>query len=228
MREITYELAFDDGRRMAFTFRFDEESFELAPAERDRWPDWTLLGCERCEACPLDDGIARCPLAAALVDIVEATSGIVSHEAATAIVRGAGRTVTARLPAQDALRSLMGLVIPAGGCPDTAFLRPMARFHLPFSSPEETLYRTASMYRLAQHLRRGRGLDEDPGFAGLSASYARLNAINRHLVERLRAAAVRDSAPNAVTLLDVFAQLLPMQLDEPLEELGPLFEAHLG
>jgi hypothetical protein len=228
VREITYELAFDDGRRMEFTFRFDKESFALVLEERPAWPDWTLLACERCDACPLDDGIARCPLAAALVDIVEATSGIVSHAEVTAMVRGAGRTVTARLPAQDALRSLMGLLIPASGCPDTAFLRPMARFHLPFSSPEETLYRTASMYRLAQQLRRIRGLEEDPGFAGLSAAYARLNAINRHLVERLRAATRRDSATNAVTLLDVFAQLLPMQLDEPLEEVGPLFGAYLG
>jgi hypothetical protein len=122
----------------------------------------------------------------------------------------------------------MGLLIPASGCPDTAFLRPMARFHLPFSSPEETFYRAASMYRLAQHVRRGEGLEEDPMFAGLSEAYARLNTVNRHIALRLRAAASRDSARSAVALLDVFAQLLPMQLDEPLDELRPLFAAYLS
>lgn len=227
MTDITYGFAFDDGRRAEFTFRFDPEIFELATAERAEWPDWTHLACERCDGCPLEDGAQRCPVAAALVDVVESSAGIVSHHGLVATVSSGDRTVTARLSAQDALRSLMGLVIPASGCPDTAFLRPMARFHLPFSSPEETLYRVASMYRLAQHVRRDEGLEEDPGFGGLLAAYDRLNAVNRHLVERLRVATRRDSAPNAVTLLDVFAQLLPMQLDEPLEELRPLFEAYL-
>jgi len=52
--------------------------------------------------------------------------------------------------------------------------------------------------------------------------------VNRYLTERLRAAVEKDSALNAVVLLDVFAQLLPMQLDEPLDELAALFEAYLG
>jgi hypothetical protein len=102
----------------------------------------------------------------------------------------------------------------------------MARFHAPLSGPEETLYRAASMYRLAQALRERRGLAPRPGLAGLAEIYADLNVVNRHLTERLRTACERDSALNAVVLLDVFAQLLPMQLDEPLEELEPLFAAY--
>ena len=32
------------------------------------------------------------------------------------------------------------------GCPVLEQLKPMARFHLPFASVEETIYRAASMY----------------------------------------------------------------------------------
>jgi len=228
MRSIRYVLDFEDGRRMEFPFEFDEEGFDIVQARREDLPAWTLLDFHRCEHCPLAAAaLARCPLAASLVDVVEATSGLLSHETVRATVETTARTVTAAVPAQDALRSLMGLVIPASGCPHTAWFRPMARFHLPFSDHAETLYRAAAMYRLAQHLRESRGLEARPGLGGLSDIYARLNAVNLHLVERLRAVARKDSSLNAVVLLDVFAQLLPMQLDEPLEELRPLFEPYL-
>lgn len=228
MYEITYAFGFDDGGQTAFVFMFDENSFELQAPERPRWPDWTWLDFQRCENCPYSTAaFARCPVATALVDVVEASSRLVSYDELDVTVTMPDRTVSARMPAQDALRSLMGLVIPASGCPHTAYFRPMARFHLPFSDQSETLYRVSSMYRLAQHMRESKQLEERPGLHGLSEIYSRLNVVNRHLVERLRSATEKDSTLNAVVLLDIFAQLLPMQLDEPLEELHPLFESYL-
>jgi hypothetical protein len=44
---------------------------------------------------------------------------------------------------------------------------------------------------------------------------------------QLRLARGKDSSVNALTLLDCFAQLLPMQLEAPLDELISLFDAHL-
>ena len=67
------------------------------------------------------------------------------------------RAVIATLSAQQALASLMGLIIASSGCPRTAVFRPMARFHLPFSSESETAYRVASMYLVAQHFKARNG-----------------------------------------------------------------------
>jgi hypothetical protein len=227
MHHVRYAIAPGEGRRIELELEFDDR-FALRKRPRASWPDWTRLDFRTCANCPLPPGAApRCPLAESLVDVVEAASALVSHaEVALEIADGA-RTISARVAAQDALRSLIGLLIPASGCPRTAFFRPMARFHAPLSGPEETLFRAASMYRLAQHLRRGRGLEARDGLAGLVEIYGEINVVNRHLTERLRAAVERDSALNAVVLLDVFAQLLPMQLDGPLEELEPLFAAYL-
>jgi hypothetical protein len=227
MHDVRYDFTLPGGRTLGFAFAFDER-FALSVPPRDGWPDWTRLDFNKCDNCPLPANAApRCPLAESLVDVVEATRALVSHSTVGVEIAAGEKRTTASVPAQDALRSLIGLLIPASGCPRTAFFRPMARFHVPFSGPEETLYRAASMFRLAQHLRQSRGLEPHAGLAGLAEIYGEINAVNRHLTERLRAAVEKDSALNAVVLLDVFAQLLPMQLDEPLDELSALFEAYL-
>ncbi len=229
MYQIGYAFIFDDGNRDDFTFDFNEETFDLVVRDRTDWPDWTWLDFETCDHCPLTTSTSpRCPIAVSLIDVVEATSRLVSHNEISVEVTMPQRTVSARMPAQDAIRSLMGLIIPTSGCPHTAYFKPMARFHLPFSDQSETLYRVASMFRLAQHMKEAKGLEPAYALHGLSDIYSRINTVNRHLVGRLRAATEKDSSLNAVVLLDIFAQLLPMQLDEPLEELHSLFEPYLN
>jgi hypothetical protein len=225
---ITYRFGLPSGARFELPLALTDEGACLELGDRDTWPAWTALERNRCAHCPLDPAvIPRCPLAAAIVDVVEAADELVSHEQLEVRVIHPAREVRATLPAADALRSLMGLLIPTSGCPHTAFFKPMARFHLPFSDQGETLYRVTSMYQLAQHVRRSRGLDADEGFGGLAEIYANLNVVNMHLVERLQEAAGQDSSRNAVSLLDVFAQLLPLQLDDALDELLPCFDAYL-
>ena len=102
----------------------------------------------------------------------------------------------------------------------------MARFHLPFSDQDETLYRVASMYVLAQRIRREQGLDEDRGFDGMIDIYGNINLVNGYIVERLQEAADKDSTRNAVSLLDVFSQMVPMRLDDALDELQPFFDVY--
>jgi hypothetical protein len=225
---IDYVLTLAQGRRIELSFAFEAGSFALVPAARAIWPAWTALATKQCPHCPLEAGASpRCPLAASLVDIVEATNDVVSHTPLHAEVVTADRTVGVDTTAAGALRSLLGLVIPTSGCPHAAFFRPMARFHLPFSTRGETLYRVTSMYCLAQHLRAERGQDASRDLAPLTHIYENLNLLNRHMADRLRLSCRQDSSINALTLLDCFAQMLPMQLEAPLDELAPLFEAYL-
>ncbi len=216
----------EEPRRIPLDFTIDD--FRMLVSDRDEWPEWTRLDHEQCDHCPLDPaGTQRCPLAARLVDIVEATGDLVSHQRLEAEVVSNERRCSFEASAGDALRSLMGLVIPCSGCPVTAFFRPMARFHLPFSSQGETLYRVCAMYRLAQHYRGEAGLEADPAFDRLSEIYKEINRVNMQVTERLRSAAGRDSSRNAMALLDVFAQLLPLSFEQAIEEMKPLFDAYL-
>lgn len=225
---LRYSLRFPGGGGLDFPLEFTPEDFTLLVPVRSEWPDWTALERHQCEHCPLTVATSpRCPLAVAIVNVVEATDQLVSHDTVEVEVANGARTIAVTRPAQDALRSLMGLIIPTSGCPHTGYFRPMARFHLPFSTQDETLYRATAMYLMAQQLRRAQGLEADPGFDGLADIYADINLVNIHVSERLQEAADKDSTRNAVALLDVFAQLVPMQLDQALEDLRPLFDAYL-
>lgn len=46
---------------------------------------------------------------------------------------------------QQGLASLLGIVMTTSGCPVLEPLKPMVRFHLPFATLTETVYRMVSM-----------------------------------------------------------------------------------
>jgi len=129
---------------------------------------------------------------------------------------------------QRALGSLAGLMLPLSGCPQVAFFRPMARFHLPLATVEETVYRASSMYLLGEWMRRAEGKETDFDLGGLTEAYKRVSLVNRQLHARLRGETLTDSLQNAVVLLDVLAQFLPMAVESSLEQVRPHFEAFLA
>ncbi|MBK8676205.1 MAG: hypothetical protein IPN27_07420 [Cellvibrionales bacterium] len=61
------------------------------------------------------------------------------------------RTVVQTTALQRVLSSMLGLISPTCGCPKTAYMRPMARFHCPYLPEEETVFRVAGMYLVAQY-----------------------------------------------------------------------------
>ena len=225
MREVTYQFHFSDGHR---------ETLQVgsAPAEETgALPAWTELGFHQCPNCPLSTATTkRCPMAVRFVPLIELFARMRSYEEVTVQVQSSERTVAKRTTVQAALRSLMGLLSAASACPRVDFLRPMAHFHLPFSSEKETLYRVASSYLLAQYLLKQRGEKFDPGLDGLKAHYRELQEVNLAMATRIRRSAdgaevkMADGTINALTLLDVFAQTVPLSIDDTLQELQPAFE----
>jgi len=223
---VRYRFILPAGQRETFDLFFDGGDFRLLNPVPLELPFWTELGFNRCENCPLPAAShPHCPAAAQLVAVVERIETLVSYDEIRIDVLTAERSITQTTTAQQALASLFGLILAASGCPRTAFLRPMARFHLPLSSELETLYRSVTMHLLAQHLRRRRGETADEGFGELKAAYEQLSRVNRGIARRLRAATRSDPALNAVALLDTFASLVPGTLDEALDELDALFDA---
>jgi len=81
-----------------------------------------------------------------LVDLVTRCEELVSYDQIDVRVVTDEWTIT-----QRAISALMGLIMATSGCPKTAYLKPMARFHLPLASEDEAVYRVTSMYLLAQY-----------------------------------------------------------------------------
>ena len=135
--------------------------------------------------------------------------------------------MTREVPAQQAVSSLMGLVVATSGCPHTAFFKPMARFHLPLANTEETIYRASSMYLLAQYFLKKAGKDPDMELEGLKEIYRDLETLNTYMAERIRAAISKDAAVNAIVILDFFAKDFSFAIEDQLEEIQHLFALYL-
>jgi hypothetical protein len=222
-QRIRYSFDLPDGSQKSLDFTFDARDFRLSnPAPADP-PFWTDLTFNQCANCPLNAAEhAHCPAALQMASAIEPLKALVSFDTVGVTVTQAERTVHAETTAQQAMSSVLGLIMATAGCPWTDRFRPMARFHLPFASEAETVYRSVSMFLLARELT---GASPDHGFAELEKLYENLHVVNRDMSRRLGAAAPTDPARNAMALLDAYTTLLPAALESSLEELKPLFEA---
>jgi len=224
--EITYRLRFSLRDELVFRVVLDSRTALVIPETNTQAPEWASLDAHPCDACA-QEGHTHCLAALAIVDIANRCRGLDSHAIVTATVLMPDRTVTATITLQEALRSLVGLAIAASGCPDTAMLRPMARFHLPFASHHEALWRSVSNYLLIQYFRKQRGEASGLELDGLRVFYDRLHAVNKNLERRLRSFEVTGANLNALILLDLFAQEFRFSIDDHLSEFASLYEQEL-
>jgi len=226
--EIVYRFRAENGDTAAFPVRLDAATLALQVTPDGAAPPWTRLEHHQCAQCPLaPQQVPQCPMAAALADLLAFARSLVSHSALEVTVVTPEREIRAATTAQRALSSLMGLLMATCACPDMAWLRPMARFHLPLASEEETIYRAASMYLLAQYFRQRHGAAPDHAMEGLGARYRRIHVINVAMAERLRGAVDKDAPVNAVIILDLFAKAMPLSVADSLTELEYLFRPYL-
>jgi hypothetical protein len=221
---IRYVFNLPEGVRETVDLQCDAQTLELVGNIPDVLPSWTKLDFYQCLNCPLTPNThSYCPLAANLVTIVEKFKGLISYSTIHVDIMTAERLVTQDTTVQRGIGSLMGLVMATSGCPHTAFFKPMARFHLPFSSAEETVYRATSMFLLAQYFLKKKGEHADLDLIGLKEIYHNIGVVNDAVAKRLRAATEADSAVNAIILLDIYTNAIPEVIEESLEEIRYLF-----
>jgi hypothetical protein len=222
-QRIRYLFDLPDGSRKSLDFTFDAADFRLSNAAPAAPPFWTDLKFNQCANCPLNsDEHPYCPAALQMASAIEPLKALVSFDTVGVTVTQAERRIYAETTAQQAMSSVLGLIMATAGCPWTDRFRPMARFHLPFASEVETVYRSISMFLLARELA---GAGHTQGFAALEELYENLHIVNRGMSRRLGAATRADPARNAMALLDAYTTLLPAALASSLEELKPLFDA---
>lgn len=221
---IRYRFLFPKGREEIVEVKINKLTMESLPDDPGTPPDWCRLDFHQCPNCPLRvDTHPYCPLASRLVKLMTAYREVASFDEVEMEVTTPERTITKHTTAQRAVSSLMGLVMATSGCPHMAFLKPMARYHLPLATEEETIFRAASTYLLAQYFRQKNGLSTDFDMVGLKKIYGEIRIINTAMASRLRTVIAQDSAVNAVILLDLFAKTLPYSIEDSLEDIRYLF-----
>ncbi len=226
--DIHYTFKLPDGSKETFSLRLDPDRLTLPLRQEDTLPDWCRLSFHQCPNCRDMEGEKWCPAAARLSKIVRRFSALLSYEEIQLKVVTAEREIYQQTTIQRAIASYMGLVMAASGCPHTAFLRPMARFHLPLANDRETMYRAFSMYALAQFFIAKENETIDMEFQGLKKAYEDLATVNKSMIKRLRAASEKDSSVNALVNLDLHARIIPLVFEESLEELRTLYAAYLN
>jgi len=225
---IRYRFRMPDNSSEEFKLELNPLNLELKGNIPEYLPPWTKLDFHQCPNCPLDVLThPHCPLAANIVNVVQRFDGLISYDNVVVDVITEERWIILHTTAQKGISSMMGLVIATCGCPHTAFFKPMARFHLPLASEEETIFRATSTYLLAQYYLKKECRIVDFEFEGLTRIYNNIQIINVAIAERLRAATVTDSSINAIVLLDSYAQALPLAIEKSLAEIRHLFSSFL-
>lgn len=223
-----YRIQLDAEHTEVFRYEMGGEGFELANDVDGDAPEWTELGYRQCPNCPLSTSEhAHCPLALQLHRLVSRFEGTRSIDQVEVEARTPERSVKQKAALQDVLASILDLVIPVSGCPVTAVMKPLSRFHLPLASEEETIFRVAGMYLLTQYFQSQHADRSATPFEGLSAIYQELHQLNTAVAQRLQHATSSDSVKNAVALVDMYSLLIPVLLEDHLAELRGFFSTGL-
>ena len=222
-----YQFNFSDGHHKEFRVDFDNQSLRSKLADEDEFPDWAQLEFNQCINCPLTvDDYLYCPLAVNLVPIIYWSQDLVSYDKVEVVITSAEREVRAHTDLQRAISSLLGLLMSSSACPKMKFLRPLARFHLPLATHEETIFRAVSATFLKEYF-SSENKNEDP-LKQLKEQYQELQDLNRFIAERIRCAIKRDAAVNAIVLLDILSKRVSFSIDDSLKQIRYLFENKTG
>ena len=212
--KIIYEFEFKSGRKRTFPVHLDPRTITYQRDEGHGKPEWTKLAHCQCTNCPLrPEQTPYCPIAVNLAGLVDEFQAERSTEQVTVHVRTDERTYSRDASLQEGLFSILGIIMATSGCPEMNFLKPMARFHLPFSTHEETTIRSTSMYLLRQFFRNKAGKETDFELKKLQDLYSQVESVNEGILRRIRSQLREgDADANAIVILNGFAQILNVEL----------------
>lgn len=217
-----YHFKLDDGRELTYRLELHPETLSPVSPLPDNPPEWTTLAFKRCSACSHESSKV-CPVAVRLAEPLELFKNVKSIEKAWISIQTPERIYMKHTDVQSGLGSLFGLIMATSGCGALNRFKPMARFHLPFSSILETVYRFASMVMLEDYFKKRTSKTFQFESQAIKDFYAPVAQVNQCMVDRLRTAVEADSALNAVVLLDCFTSLVPDSFEYGLKELETLF-----
>ncbi|MFH1729747.1 MAG: hypothetical protein ABIA04_15150 [Pseudomonadota bacterium] len=229
---LTFKYIFKhaDGKENVFTLDLNENTLSLVPKERTCFPDWVQLSHNQCPNCKLDpQKHSNCPIAINVIDVIETYSKSLSYEEVLITCETNMRTYSKKTSLQQGISSLMGFLMAASDCPVVSKLKPMVRYHLPFSTDVETMYRVVSMYLVAQYFLLKEDKFPDIELKGLQKIYSEIDIMNRAFCERLKEVKIEDANLNAVVKLNTQGGIVSFLLSENLlDDLKIIFKTYLN
>lgn len=226
---ICYIFDFNSPQEKKYELQIRKNDLSYVSSEFKDLPEWTKLDYHKCEHCPLNsDEHPYCPMAANISQVADHFIDEKSYRETKVGVITEERTYLKRVPLQDALFSIFGLIMATCACPHMNFLRPMARFHLPFATSAETTMRSISMFFLRKYFQGKKTGEFKYNLDELETSYENVNKVNKGICNRFQNTATGDADANAVVILDTFAQLLTGELSGDYSELEDLFNPKSG
>lgn len=223
-RKVTYTFELENGSRWEYQLMFDSEHRYISPPQATQ-REWTRLDFNKCPHCPLQSSSSpQCPVARNLDSVVEDSKSTLSYTRAVVTVVTKERSYSKACATQEGLRSLFGLLMASSGCPHLDWLRPLARFHLPFGDADESLFRILSL-QLLEAFFSGKG-DSMPQCAKeIEARYKKVETVNHTFKKRIRDHCEKDADKNAIAALDVFVQMFNFQAESNFSSLRKYFSA---
>jgi hypothetical protein len=227
--KYNYKFIFKSGEEQEFNIELDRFSLNLKPTGEKFRPNWTKLNFCKCPNCTLDERQHEfCPIAVSLVDIIDCFSIFSPSEQVEVIVSANDRKYLKEVTLQQGVSSLIGIYMVTSGCPVMEKLKPMVRFHLPFATMEETLYRAISMYLLSQYFLSRHGGHPDWNLKKLYEAYENVRIVNESFYKRLQTLDAKDANLKALVVLDHFAQTVNFSIDSRMvDNLHYLFEGYI-
>lgn len=218
---IQYEFIFDDGRKHVFPVDTERQG-KPADAETatERAEKWTQLEYCRCANCPLSPAEHKtCPAAVDLQSVIARFRQENAFQKLSVVVSTPARNYQKRTSLEEGLRSMMGLIMATSGCPILGELKPMANNHVPFSSNDEFVLRTVSVYLLQQYFRMRENRAVDWEMRGLVERSKRLQIVNQALWQRIHAVCEGDSSLKALLSFFSLASSITFSLEAQLLKL---------
>lgn len=220
-RVYKYSFSFPHRDTITFNVSLNSISHYINTCPVDP-PAWSRLVSHQCAPCTLTaEHHPFCPIALNIAELVTAFKDTASYVHCTVSCSSVERMVTKDTSVQEGLASILGLLMATSGCPVMDFFRPMARFHLPFSTVDESIFRIGAMYMLRQYYRNGSSR-RDP-LAEMKTHFSEVKLVNAGILERILNITGLDADKNAIVTLTSLAQILEMEVDTKLESLQSLF-----
>ncbi len=220
MSKFTYEFTLENGEVYKFTVDLDNP--RKHPKKESAFG--TRLDFHKCQNCPLaPEEHTHCPVAIDIEEVAEHFKDILSFERVHVRVRSEERDYLKVCDVQTALKSLLGLIMASGRCPILSQLTPMAHYHLPFASVEETIYRVVGAYLIKQYFMHREGEKPDLELQGLRQLYSQLQIVNKDFMTRIRAASSSDANLNAINILFSLSAVVAITILDKLDQMKPMF-----
>ncbi|RRJ84650.1 hypothetical protein D0544_05985 [Aestuariirhabdus litorea] len=183
-------------------------------------PEWTQLSHCRCVNCPLNPAEhSHCPTALDLRQVIDDFKDLPAMKKASVTVVSAEREYMKLVGLEEGLRALMGLIMASSNCPILKKLKPMARHHLPFTTMDEFILRSVSIYLTQQYFIYREGGQPDWELKGLVENNKSLQLVNQAFWQRIHSACGEDSNLKALLSFFTLSSSVSYSLETQLQKL---------